>query len=274
MPDNEQEGQAAQEAPQEPQEGLQEPQQQVQDPHPLDPGGRRFEAVYKEMQDARREAAATRERIAHLEGQLQQRQQPQPQQPSQPQKQFWSNQELQDLVDNNRISPAQMADQIAWQRNQQLKSEIRREVVWETRVRGAAAEVDAYIQKVPALVDPSSDEYRQLSRTMFEIADELGLDARDARVQRRALRETYGTLDKMASRKKASESERQAADSHAETGRGAPGPGSGKDPLAAVPSHYKEHWQKMGYSREQMLEEAKYIRPSKRLQTTYDGGAR
>src|SRR6266446_10446407 len=84
---------------------------EVATPHPLEPGGPRFEEVYRRMKEAEARDMENRDRIARLEGQAQVL----TRQPSQPQQQTFTPDQLQALVDQGRISPAQMAHQISWQ---------------------------------------------------------------------------------------------------------------------------------------------------------------
>lgn len=235
----------------------------VEDPHPLDPGGKRFSEVYGEMKDARREAQDLRERLAKLEGHVQA-----VTKPEKPADQFYSAEQLQAMVDAGRISPAKMADQLSWQRGEMVKREMTQQRVVEDRRKDALSEVNQYVDKLPNLLNPSSSEFTRVARAAREIASDMDRTVDDPVVQRRALRETFGSLDKLTKAASVRESSRVNADTHAETrgsgGVGGVNKGPGKDPLKDVPQHYKDHWKRLGYTPEQMAQEAGYIRPRRR----------
>ena len=221
------------------------------EPHPLDPGGQRFGEVYRDMQEARREAA-------RLQGELDRVRQPA--QPAQPQ--FYSPNDLQGLVDSGRITPAVMTAQIAWQERQIAKQEMRQEFTQHEQMKGAGAEVTQYMAAIPKLHDAMSEERRRVDQVVREIAAEMNTTMDDPRAQRRALQIAFGTLDKVTKPKVTV----TQAETYVETAGGGgkvKSPTSG-DPLKDVPAAYKTHWEKMGYTREQMVEEAKYIRPTPR----------
>ena len=220
-------------------------------PHPLDPGGQRFGEVYRDMQEARREAA-------RLQGELDKVRQPA--RPAEPQ--FYSPNDLQGLVDSGRITPAVMTAQIAWQERQIAKQEMRQEWTQHEQMKGAGAEVTQYMAAIPKLGDAMSDERRRVDSMVREIAAEMNTTMDDPRAQRRALQIAFGTLDKVTKPKVTM----TQAESYVETagGGGVKKPATSGDPLKDVPAAYKTHWEKMGYTRDQMVEEAKYIRPTPR----------
>ena len=223
------------------------------EPHPLDPGGKRFNEVYRGMQDANRRADALEAEIAALKAKAAPSAQPT----------MYTPQQLQAMVDAGQVTPALMAAQLAWQSGQQVKAEVRQEMQAETRITAAKREVQDYVTKLPKLLDETSDEFRRAHRAAMDVADELGLPLADPRVQRRALREAFGTLDRVTTVQKTAEQVRQNADTYVETGGG--GGGSNQkpapDPLKNVPKVYMQHWHSLGYTREQMIDEAKYITP-------------
>lgn len=230
-------------------------------PHPLEPGGERFEQVYARMRQSERDAMELRERLAALERQAK---------PAQPTVQFYSDTQLQAAVDQGKITPAQMASQLALQAKELGKTEIRQELRLETRRTEAAREVDQYIDKRPALLDTGSEDFRRVARAAREVAEDMNLDVTDPRVQRRALRETLGTLDRIATVTTLTNHNRQHSDTHAETGRGgghSTTPAATDALLKTVPKPLMAQWERWGYSRERMLAEAKYIDPkvAKRL---------
>jgi hypothetical protein len=226
------------------------------EPHPLSPGGPRFEQVYKEKEDYRREADYLRSENERL------RAQPQPSATPPKQEAWFTAEQLQAFVDRGQITPAKAAEQLAWQQAQLAQREMLQTQATQSRLMDAGREVNQYKTKIPALNNPTSPEMLRVKEAVYEVAADMGLPANDLRVQRRALRETFGSLEKLAKTSEVREVSRRSADTHAETSSSAGGNrGPSKDPLAAIPQRYKDHWQRMGYSQKQMLDEAKYIRP-------------
>ena len=226
--------------------------------HPLEPGGKRFAEVYGEMKDARREAQELRERLARVEGQVAAK----PVTPV-PQPQFYTPQVLQAAVDTGKITPAQMADQLAWQRAEEMRVRVDKDSEQRIRTQSALSEINSYIEKAPSLRDSRSPEFERVARAAREIAEEIGRGVDDPLVQRRALREALGPLDRLAKVRAAVDTARGMNNMDTET-RGAGGQSSNTskvDPLKDVPQMYKDHWDRLGYSQERRIAEAKFIKP-------------
>ena len=235
-----------------------EPQTPEPEPHPLAEGGVRFNEIYARMKESERREAAANERIARLEGAQSAQQKPAAQTPN-----IWTNEQLQQAVDQGRITQATMADQIAWQRGQQLEQSLQAKFEQRDRQRSALSEVESFIEKVPKLRDATSEEFGRVARNAREIASDLGRDAGDPIVQRLALRATFGPLDKIAAVRQTQDFARQHAETFSEAGNGGNGQRqtqqAGADPLKDVPKEYLDHWKEKKYTREQMIAEAKYI---------------
>lgn len=196
---------------------------------------------YAERTKAAEESAAQyRERLARVEGQLAERQAPPPQQQ---QPQFYTHEQLQTALDNGRITPAAMAAQLAWQQKEAGKQELRQELS-QASVRDAAIkEVRLYLDRVPQLGSDSSQEFQNVRRSAQEIAEETGWPVSDPRVQRRALREVFGSPDKLTKVSDAREFDRQHADRHVEMGGGGSRPADKKDdPLKQVGDTWLNYW--------------------------------
>lgn len=228
-------------------------------PHPLSEGGVRFDEVYRRMKDAERREGETRERLANVEGRLQAAQ-PQAQPP-----QFYTQEQLQALVDTGRITPAVMANQLAWQHRVGLKQELKQEFAQERKQSTALDEVKTYITKVPGLSDTTSRDFSRVAAAAREIADDTGMSMDDPRVQRRACREVFGPIETITDRQKTRDFSRQHADTFVETGGGGGTTEDGKpDPLKGISKEYIKHWESRGYTREQMVKEAPYVRRAPR----------
>jgi dGTP triphosphohydrolase len=225
--------------------------------HPLEPGGKRFSKVYEDMKEAQREASRLREELAAARAVAQ----PAPK----PQANFYTVAQLEDMVTKGTVSLQQAQDQLEWQREQKLLSTIENRNAEKERLSSANKEVDEYLKHVPGLNDPTSKTFRAVAAASQEIADETGLNIRDPRVIKRALRETVGKLETVKSRAQDRESERRGvgATSVDATPRKVAS-ASSKDVLRDVPKMYMDHWKKLGYTEAEMREEAKYIDPRKR----------
>lgn len=231
-----------------------------EDVHPLEPGGKRFAEVYADMKealrradDADRRARETQDELSRLKTETQK-----------PREQIYTAQQLQVMVDAGQITPAVMADQLAYQRARESEIRQERTRAEESKKSSALSEVDAFLNKVPHLRNPNSEDFQRVAREAYRVADETGLSVQDPRTQRLALRAVYGPLEKVTSLKQTREFERRNADNHAETERGGSSSKPVKDPLKDVPQMYRDHWKRLGYSQEKMVEEAKFITPRKR----------
>lgn len=228
--------------------------------HPLEPGGERFSEIYANWKTAERELELKDREIAAL------KQSPggaaASQQAQQPKQQFWTDEQLQAAVDAGQITPAKMAAQLAWQAKEQGKIEIRQEQDVARKFATAADEVKAFMAKVPTLGDERSTDFSRVKRVAFDIADEMGLTIQDPRVQRRALREVFGTLDKVDTAQGAVDRSRRSDGIPVDGGASGAGgfvAGGGNPALKDVPAMYLKQWEKLNYTPEQMAEEAKWI---------------
>jgi hypothetical protein len=211
-------------------------------------------------QAAEQEVRELRDELMRTQGRIQQQAPPPPPKPV-----TYSPQQLQALVDQGQITPAIMADQLAWQRAEQGKVETLTTWNQQQRVQSALGEVNQYIGKMPALTNTGSPEFGKVARAAAEIAEEMSLPIQDPRVQRRALRETFGSLDSLTRTQGATEFNRTHADTHAESGSGG-GRQTTKapDPLAGIPKAQVDFWRSKNYSQKMMEEEAKFYRARSR----------
>lgn len=216
--------------------------------HPLHEGGVRFEEVVREKNEWKAQAEAYRVQLDR----------PKPEPPAQA-AQFYSPEQLQVAVDNGKITPAAMAAQLAWQAKETGKREMKAEFAADQRRGSALTEVNQYLDKIPALGNQSSTEFGKVRRAAFEIADEMGLDVTDPRVQRRALRETFGTLDRVAQTTQLRDFDRKHADTSIETASGGGGRQPANDPLKNVPKPLMDHWKTRGFSVEEMKKQLPYV---------------
>lgn len=188
---------------------------------------------------AESESRELRERVANLEGRVQERQAQTPQTTQQ----YYTHEQLQSAVDSGRITPAAMAQQLAWQQKEAGKQELRQEFKQESVRDAAAKEVREYLDKLPVL-SGDTPEFHKVRTSAAEISDEMGLPVTDPRVQRRALREVFGTPDKLAKISAARDFDRANADRHTEMGGGGGRPVESKkdDPLKQVGETWLNYW--------------------------------
>src|SRR3990167_9824030 len=160
--------------------------------HPLQPGGARFEEVYARMKQAE-------ERAARFEGALTQATQ---QRQQQPQSAYVTPDQLQALIDRGQITPMQATDFLSKQNAQLAATQTTTAAIQMTqlnaKVQAAATEVNQFIEKVPTLRNTASPEFQKVAEAAYALSDDMGLDVKDFRVQRAALRQVYGSLDRVA----------------------------------------------------------------------------
>lgn len=228
-----------------------EPETPDDDTHPLDPGGKRFSEVYRDMRDAQRDNQELRSRLARLEAA--------PAAPAQTKEAWFTPEQLDGFVQTGKITQTQATAQLIWQQStMQSRQDTERRQAENVQLE-AKREIDKYAVAIPALLNRGSVELQKVERVAREISSELGLPIQDLRVQKRALREVYGAPDRLNRANAVRENARVNADVHAEVSPGSGGAPTSKDPLANVPPRYLDHWKKVGYTRQQMIDEAKYI---------------
>lgn len=225
----------------------------VAEPHPLAEGGVRFKEVIEEKNQWKARADALEREVAQVRADERARAAAQ----APPPEKVWSAQELQGLVDAGRISPVQAADQLAYQRSKELEASLTRRLEATRMSDSAQQEVDAFLKRKPdALDDP------KVLMAGRDVMRETGWGPNDPRVAKRALREVYGSPEKIQAVTHAGAFDRRNAETHVEAGgRGGAGPepSKGKDPLAHVHQEWKDYWAKQGYSQAQMVKLSKYV---------------
>ncbi len=239
-------------------------QQTTETPHPLQPGGARFEEVYARMKQAE-------DRAARMEGALAQAQQQQ--RPAQQGPVYVDPAQLQALVDQGRMTPMQAADVLSKQNAQQAAAQYTIAATQaqqlNAKITSASQEVNQYIDKMPTLRDSASPDFIRVRDEAYRLSDDMGLPVQDFRVQRAALRTTFGSLDRLASATQVRAQSRDASLPHTESGaaRGPSAAKPGSDPLKDVDPAYVSFWKSRGYTQEQMLAEAQYIPKGRKVRT-------
>ena len=223
----------------------------VAEPHPLAEGGVRFNEVVAEKNQFKARVDALEREVAQVRADERARVTAQ----APPPEKVWSAQELQGLIDAGRISPVQAADQVAYQRSKELEASLTRRLE-ATRISDSAQqEVDAFLRRKPeALDDP------KVLAAGRDVMRETGWGPNDPRVAKRALREVYGSPEKIQTVTQAEGFSRRHAETHVEAGGGGGlQPQNPKDPLAHVHQDWKDYWAKQGYSQAQMVKLSKYV---------------
>jgi len=240
------------------------------EPHPLAEGGARFNEVYARMKAAEAAAAQANERIARLEGAAQARQQPVQQYTSEQVADYLQNQ-----VDRGAMTPMQAANALSqFNAQRTAQSVVAQTVQMQTvgsKMQAALNEVNQYVAKIPALKDTSSKAFQAVSEAANRISDDLGFPVTDVRVQRQALREAFGSLERLAAAEQTRQQSRGDSLPHVEVTPGGVRnpvkPNAAADALKDVPPEYIAFWKKRGYTEEQMKAEAAYVkRPPRRVQ--------
>lgn len=211
----------------------------------------RFKEVYARMRQAEQDRVDLQGRLTRLEAAA-----ARPTAPVQPQ--YRTPEQLQALVDAGQMTPLQAADVVAFQRASMGSRATIQQIHQDNLNQAALDEVNRYIEKMPSLGDAASKEFREVSAAAHAYSAEVGLPVTDPRVQRRALRETFGLLEKVA---KVETRMGQREIPHSETGGG-----GGRTPLTpadtplkGVSQKYIDYWTRRGYTKEQMIEEAKFV---------------
>ena len=235
-----------------------EPIEQPEPPHPLAPGGPRFEEVYRQMKEERDARIRAEADAAALRQQMQPRQQ---------QSAYVTPDQLQALIDRGQITPMQATDFLSKQNAQLAATQTTTAAIQMTqlnaKVQAAATEVNQFIEKMPTLRNTASPEFQKVADAAYALSDDMNLPVTDFRVQRAALRQVYGSLDRVAGGDRARQQTRDASLPHVESGvsggRTVSKPAGGDEALKGVSQHYIDFWTKRGYTKEQMIEEAKYV---------------
>ena len=233
-------------------------------PHPLAPGGPRFEEVYARMKAAEDREREKDARLARLEGAVQQRQPQQPQQYTSEQIASY----LQTQVDQGQITPMAAANALSQFNAQQAATRTAMQVegyrVQANKLQAAGAEVNAYMDRVPALRDTNSADFIKVRDAAYEASEDMGLPVTDLRVQRVALKQVYGSLSKMAKVEGDREQSRRASLPHVETttngGNRAPAKGGDTAWKEGIPDKQMKYWKERGYTEQQMKDEARYVK--------------
>ena len=248
-------------------------QQTTETPHPLSPGGARFEEVYAKWKMAE-------DRASRAEGEAQayrqQQQRPQQQQVDPAQMRVF----LQQQIDQGRITPVDAMDIISRHNAQQAATQTTivatQAQQLNAKIQSAFTEVNQYLDKLPSLRDNSSQDFQRVSAEAYRVAEDMNLPVTDGRVQRVALRAVYGPLDRLAAASTARAQSRDASLPHTETNvsrgatQGATQTTATKgdpDPLKDIDPTYIAHWERKGYTRERMIEEAAYIPKGRKVRT-------
>lgn len=231
--------------------------------HPLAEGGARFNEVYARMKQAEERATrAEAERAAVLVQQQRQTQQSQAQ-PFTPEQ---AAAYLQQQVDRGQMTPMDATNALSQFNARRIANEtavqVQQITQLNTRLQAASVEVQQYIEKVPALRNNASPDFAKVSDAAYALSEDMNLPVSDLRVQRAALRQVYGSIEKMAQASTVRAATRDASLPHVETGAGGRptgAPAKADDGLKGISQKYIDFWTKRGYTRERMIEEAKYV---------------
>lgn len=128
----------------------------------------------------------------------------------------------------------------------------------EQQVSAAQSELREYFEVDPRLKTSEHPKAKEIAARYSDIVTRLGMPRTHAAMLL-AYREVLGPVERLRQVKETTKMTRQTRDTHVETSGGKGDAGHSSNPLARVPAHFIKHWQDRGYSREEMIKEAKYI---------------
>lgn len=218
--------------------------------HPLAPGGRRFEQVYAKGKQAEREAAELRERLAAAEARIDVLS---GKASSDDTEKEYSWSELETFISQGRITraDAEAHREAVIERRIAKKAEeqVRQHRTTATRLETLSANINSYVQAIPAILKEDSADRQRLDEEFDWLASVQGVDstklseADRKALQLTALRNVYGPVDSVTKRETSMKTE---------STRGLPGgtpPPSSKNPdqalLNGLSQAQKEHYSRM-----------------------------
>lgn len=261
-PDPEKPQLAIQEAPPEGEKPPDEPAKEPEKPHELEPGGDRFKQVWARAKKAEEEARAERE--ARIAAEARAKALEETKKADEKPKRYTAEQ-VQKAVEAGQITQAEAMDYVAETKAQAAAEAVERRRLERERaerpVSEAQREMADYLEAKPGLRDKSDPKFNEVARVYQELTGRYGM-ADNLVTEVLALRQVYGPASGLRASREVREMTREAADLHAETAAGGGTGGKGgnnADPLAKVPKRYVEFWTKRGFSRDEMVKEAKYL---------------
>lgn len=239
------------------------------EPHPLQDGGKRFKQVNDQKKEAQRErdaaiaaraALETEARMLREQLEAVQRQQP----PASAPKPL-SRQDIHAAVQNGEIDTFRAAELIADVVARESEQRTLAALAQREKVQAASTEVQAYMTRVPALADRTSDEFQRVATAAQELAADMGRTVADPVVQRRALQIALGPLERFTAKAKAEGYDRRTADPGGVLpAGGGPAQPPAKDPLKGAPRAFVDYWAGQGKSRDEIGKMAAKLTPQQR----------
>ena len=177
------------------------------------------------------------------------RQDPAPAPAPQREPETWSPEQLQALVDEGKITSAQMINQLRLQDRREIQQELSQRIDKEKATAAAEAQLNAriapYVQAMPELARADSDRFKQFDTRRKALIAEGYAD--DLRTQLTALRLEFGDpssakIEETTTQRTARSAETTTPPSRrTQDGK----PRSGKDPLSGFDDREREHYEKM-----------------------------
>lgn len=207
----------------------------------------RFDQVYARTKDAELKLQQEREARARLEGELEaMKRTPAPSTPATPPR--YTAGQLQQMIDEGKATVGQV---LAYQEEtlrQEMASTLEKKVEEKLssarKVLTVQQELDAYKQLVPGIVDGTAPERRKVEQE-FAYLVQMGYDARDPRTELMAARAALGSVETIKARHQAKSiitPRETMLDQSTSNNTSTP---AVKDPLKALPSAHRQHYQKM-----------------------------
>jgi len=189
-------------------EGTPDPDPKKSTVHPLTPGGRRFEQVYAESKQAKRDLAHERELRIAAEAKLSVLEKPGTTTVDNEPEYEWP--QLEEFILQGRITRADAEahrEKVITKRlSNNIKGDFTKETVTATRSQALSDNISKYVVAIPAIMTEGSDERNRLDTEFDFLASVQGLDPtklddiQRKALQLTALRTVLGPIDSLVKR--------------------------------------------------------------------------
>jgi len=160
---------------------------------------------------------------------------------------------------SGKLTEAQRIDKLADLRVDQRLSERDAAAAQAKPVEVAGERLDALLTQYPDLNTPGSELLTKVSAQLRDLAG-LGFDPKDVRTQLLATERVVGGHRMGGGTGREFHRQRTPTGGHGGHGGGNGGDGGKPDPLKHVPKAQVDHWKALGYTRDQMIAEAPYVK--------------
>ena len=203
------------------------------------------------------EVARLREENARLAGRLEEVARPKPE-PVKPK--VYTPAEVEELFSNQQITDVQRIAYYSDRNYEARRAQERETAAREAPEHAAAQDLQEYIDKHPDLSNPDSELIGKVKVELGHLAARYGKDTTTKLTQLEAVRNVVGGHRLGGPVDNREFTRRRQLGSSGGGPAGDQGGGGKRDPLKDVPAAQIEHWTRAGYTREQMIAEAPFVR--------------